>query len=73
VWAGFAIGKRFETRRVMLWWLAVPVLATVWTVDLAGRLSARPELSLGSIGLMAGILTGVKYGAFPEVRLWEKR
>jgi hypothetical protein len=72
-WAGFAIGARFESRRSRLWWLAVPALAVVWAVDVAGTLLGLHELSLASLGLMAGLLTGAKYGAFPEVRLWERR
>ena len=71
-WAGFSAGRRFETRRRRLLWLVVPVLAVVWIVDIAGYISARPEISLASLGLMAGLLTGLKYGAFPEIRLWDK-
>jgi hypothetical protein len=69
--AGYAIGRRFERRRTTLWWVVAPALATVWIVDFAGYLSGHPEISLGSIGLMAGLLTGVKYGAWPQIRVWE--
>lgn len=69
--AGYAVGRLFESARAKLWWLVVPALATVWIVDFAGYRSAHPEISLASIGLMAGLLTGVKYGAWPQIRIWE--
>jgi hypothetical protein len=46
------------------------VFATV--INLAGRVLGLEWLAIGSIGLMAGILSGVKYGGFPDVRVWEK-
>jgi hypothetical protein len=73
IYLGFTVGQRFESRRRLLWWALVPALAIVWTVDLLGLLFARPELSIASLGLMAGMLTGVKYGAFPQIRIWEKK
>jgi hypothetical protein len=72
-WAGYAVGERFENRRAKLWWLVAPLLAVVWALDAAGMLLALHEISFASLGLMAGVLTGAKYGAFPEVRLWERK
>ena len=71
--AGYWIGQRWESSRRMLWTMAGLAFATVWVIDLAGYVVGRPEISVGSIGLMAGLLTGIKYGGFPEVRIWDKK
>ena len=65
--AGYAIGRRFEDDRRMLWTLAIAAFTSAWVLDLAGYISGRPEVSIGSIGLMAGLVTGVKYGGFPPL------
>ena len=64
---GYAIGRRFEDDRRMLWTLAIAAFTSAWVLDLAGYISGRPEVSIGSIGLMAGLVTGVKYGGFPPL------
>ena len=66
--AGYALGRGFEDDRRMLWTLAIAAFTTAWVVDLAGYMAGRPEVSIGSIGLMAGLVTGVKYGGFPPLR-----
>jgi hypothetical protein len=71
--AGFAIGQHWESDRRMLWTIASAAFATAWIVDFAGYVSGHPEIAIGSIGLMAGLLTGVKYGGFADVRVWEPR
>ena len=70
---GWWIGRRWESERVMLWTMAFAAFSTAMIVDIVGFLTARPEISLLSVGLMAGIATGVKYGGFPDVRVWEQR
>lgn len=67
--AGYWIGRRFETDRRMLWTMAGVAFATAWVVDLAGHIAGHPEVSIGSIGLMAGVVTGVKYGGFSPLRV----
>ena len=70
---GWWIGRRWESERAMLWTMAFAAFSTAMIVDIVGFLTARPEISLLSVGLMAGIATGVKYGGFPDVRVWEQR
>ena len=71
--AGFAIGQHWESERRMLWTMAGAAFVATWIVDVAGYFTGHPEVSIGSIGLMAGLLTGVKYGGFADVRVWEPR
>jgi len=66
--AGYWIGRRWESDRGMLWTMAGVAFATAWIVDLAGYVAGYPEVSIGSIGLMAGVVTGVKYGGFSPLR-----
>jgi hypothetical protein len=71
-WVGYAVGVRLRGRKVLIWVAAGVGLLIVWAVDLVGLVTGHQELSTGSLGLMAGLLTGAKYGAFPSVRFWEK-
>ena len=70
--AGYWIGSRYRGQRGILWSLAAGAIATAWVIDLAGFVSGQQWLATGSIGLMAGLITGIKYGGFPEVRVWDK-
>jgi hypothetical protein len=69
---GYWIGSRYRGQRGILWSLAGGAIATAWVIDLAGFVSGQQWLATGSIGLMAGLITGIKYGGFPEVRVWDK-
>jgi len=40
-------------------------------LDLVGLYVHQAWISYGAIGLMAGLITGLKYGYSPELRLWE--
>ena len=66
--AGYWIGHRWESNRRMLWTMAGLAFATAWVVDLAGYIAGVPEVAIGSIGLMAGVVTGVKYGGFSPLK-----
>jgi hypothetical protein len=72
-WAGFAIGSRWASRRAVMWLLTGVAMLAALAVDVAGRLGGQAAISFGSLGLMAGLLTGIKYGGFPETRLWDRR
>ena len=67
--AGYWIGRRWEADRRMLWTMAGVAFATAWAVDLAGYVTGHPEVAIGSIGLMAGVVTGVKYGGVSPLRV----
>ena len=64
---GYAIGRRFEDDRTMLWTLGIAAFTTAWVLDLAGRIAGQPEVSFAALGLMAGLVSGVKYGGFPPL------
>jgi hypothetical protein len=70
-WTGYALGKRFEARRKRLWWVVGFGFVLAGLIDAAGFAVGSSAITLGSVGLMAGFLTGVKYGGFPEVRIWD--
>ena len=70
---GYWIGRRWELQRRVLWTMAGVAFAAAWVVDLGGYIAGRPEVSIGSIGLMAGLVTGVKYGGFSPLRVLEPK
>ena len=70
--AGYWIGSRWRGERRILWSIGGAAFASAWVVDLAGQFTGQEWLAIGSIGLMAGLISGIKYGGFPEVRIWEK-
>lgn len=69
---GYWIGTTWEHDHRVLWVLGACAFVFATVVNLAGRVLGLEWLAVGSIGLMAGILSGVKYGGFPDVRVWEK-
>ena len=40
-------------------------------LDIVGLIVRQQWLSYGSLGLMAGLITGLKYGHSPTLRVWE--
>ena len=69
---GYWIGTKWEQDRRMLWTMGITAFVFATVVNFVGRVFGLEWLAIGSIGLMAGILSGVKYGGFPDVRVWEK-
>ena len=69
---GYWIGRKWEHDRRVLWAMGIGAFVFASVLNFAGRLLGQEWLAIGAIGLMAGILSGVKYGGFPDVRVWEK-
>lgn len=69
--AGYAAGSKWRGRRRTLLALGAGALVVALLIDLTGYVAGRSAISNASIGLMAGLLTGIKYGGFPEIRVWE--
>jgi len=53
------------------WMLNAAAFLGALGLDVAGLFLGQRWLSYGAIGLMAGLITGLKYGYSPELRLWE--
>jgi len=70
--AGYWIGAKWRDDRRIMWSMALAAFVAASILNFAGQLSGRQWLAIGALGLMAGVITGVKYGGFPEVRLSEK-
>ncbi|MDR3686405.1 MAG: hypothetical protein P4L93_05580 [Coriobacteriia bacterium] len=69
---GYWIGTNWEHDRRMLWVMGIGAFVLATVINFVGRVFGLEWLAIGAIGLMAGILSGVKYGGFPDVRVWEK-
>jgi len=67
---GYWIGTRFRDDRRFLWALAIAAFMSASILNFAGLLSGTQWLAIGAVGLMAGVISGVKYGGFPETRVW---
>ena len=68
---GYWIGSRFRDDRRFLWALAIAAFLSASILNFAGLLSGTQWLAIGAVGLMAGVISGVKYGGFPETRVWD--
>ena len=53
------------------WTLNAAALLGSLGLDILGLFVRQPWLSYGSLGLMAGLITGLKYGYSPTLRVWE--
>jgi hypothetical protein len=70
---GYALGTRWRDDHRILWPIAITAFLAASVLNFVGRVMVLEWLSIGSIGLMAGVTSGIKYGGFPDVRVWEKR
>jgi hypothetical protein len=68
---GYQLGVRVRERRRAFWLLAGASVAVGLAVDLAGLATGRRWLAVGGLGLMFGLLTGLKYGGIAGVRIWD--
>jgi hypothetical protein len=71
--SGYAIGVHWRLERRTLWTIGIAAFVAATMLNFVGRYVGLEWLSIGSIGLMAGVTSGVKYGGFPDVRIWETR
>lgn len=70
--AGFWIGSKWREDRRIMWSVAVAAFLAASILNFAGQFSGKEWLAIGALGLMGGIISGVKYGGFPEVRAWDE-
>jgi hypothetical protein len=71
--SGHFLGVRLAGKGMRFWLVALGAFVLVWAIDLGGYLVGRSLVSYGSLGMMAGLLAGLKYGAFPSARAWENQ
>ena len=70
IFAGYALGKLVRGRSARYWGLNAGALVVCMTLDFVGLVTGRAWLALGAIGLMAGLLTGLKYGYAESIGAW---
>jgi hypothetical protein len=68
--AGWALGKWSAGHRRRFWTLVSACLVASMALNYIGLTSGQKWLALGALGLMAGLLTGLKYGYAPQTRAW---
>ena len=69
--AGLRGGRWAEGNATRYWSLNAAAFLGSLLLDLAGLFVHAPWLSYGALGLMAGLITGLKYGHSPTLRVWE--
>lgn len=68
--AGFWIGGRVRGQRRAYWALNVVAVLACAAIDFAGLALGRPWLAYSAVGLMGGLITGMKYGYSDAMRIW---
>lgn len=68
--AGFWIGERVHGERRAYWLLNVAVVLGCALLDFAGLAFGRYWLAYSAVGLMGGLITGMKYGYSDAMRIW---
>jgi energy-converting hydrogenase Eha subunit A len=70
---GWGVGRRWEQHRRRMWFATAVLLVAVCALDIAAISRGQFAVAYGAIGLMAGALTGIRYGGFSEIRdVWRK-
>ena len=70
---GYRAGRQAEGLPARYWTLNGVAFIGALGLDIAGLFVHQAWLSYGSLGLMAGLITGLKYGYSPDLRMWEMR
>ena len=70
---GYRAGLQAQGVATRYWTLNGLAFVSALGLDIAGMFVHRAWLSYGSLGLMAGLITGLKYGYSPDLRMWETR
>ena len=70
--AGYRIGASIRGRRRAYWSLNVAVVLGCAALDFAGLVSGVNWLAYLALGLMGGLITGMKYGYVDSMRVWQE-
>jgi hypothetical protein len=71
IFGGLRAGAWARGNAVRYWSLNAGAFFGSLGLDILGLFVRQPWLSYGAIGLMAGLITGLKYGYSPTLRVWE--
>ena len=67
---GYRLGRGVRGRRRTYWTLNVAVVLGCAVLDFAGLALGQDALAYSAIGLMGGLITGMKYGYVDSMRVW---
>jgi len=70
--AGYRLGASIRGRRRAYWSLNVAVVLACAALDFAGLVSGVNWLAYSALGLMGGLITGMKYGYVDSIRVWQE-
>ena len=69
--SGYAAGRSVVASRRRFWLAAGLGIVACVALDIVGVSLDSSWIMVGSLGVMAGWLTGLKYGGIAEIRVWE--
>lgn len=67
---GYRLGRGVRGRRRAYWTLNVAVVLGCAVLDFAGLVLGQDALAYSAVGLMGGLITGMKYGYVDSMRVW---
>ena len=70
LFAGLKVGGLVRGRPASYWTLNIVAGFACLAGDYVGLVLGLPWLALGSIGLLAGIISGLKYGYSDNIAVW---
>jgi hypothetical protein len=68
--AGFRLGKSCGTSRRAYWSMNGAAVICCAALNFAGIIWGMGWLAYGALGLMGGLITGMKYGYFDAANVW---
>jgi hypothetical protein len=69
--AGFWLGSRIRGERRVYWSLNAAAVVGCALLDFVGLVTGRYWLAYSALGLMGGLITGMKYGFVDSIRVWQ--
>ena len=70
IFGGLKVGELIRGRAKLYWALNGVVVLVCMLLDFAGLATGQLWLALGSVGLMGGGITGLKYGYSESIGIW---
>ena len=70
--AGYRLGTSIRGRHRAYWSLNVAVVLVCASLDFAGLVLGVSWLAYSALGLMGGLITGMKYGYVDSMRVWQE-
>jgi hypothetical protein len=70
IFGGLKVGEMIRGRARTYWILSGVAVLVCMALDFVGLATGQLWLALGSIGLMGGSITGLKYGYSESIGIW---